>query len=1401
MGTVVDDLKIKLEAEAKGAESELDKVIGKIDALDSKITNFGKGGGLSKSVSNMSTSIKRSVADINSYVDKMATSIEKSLVKAFDVKFKDDLTKNVFKNVVRDATMAQAKLGKATTQGDDKAADEAYANFSAAYTKMFGMIKEFSQLNLVDAGKPLGDFVEYIKSIQNIAVGSEWFKTHPENMGVDGALIGRFTKEMGVTLDSLWGQLSDRFKELGIDTNAGDQPGVVNDLFKQHRSNVGVPDNKQLIETSARREMQDWFSRVFSDMEEMFKTADQRIAEIRQDVGNIGRDFAQTGGINLKSPEAIQKAIDNAKAQMFKERENAQLSGVGTKGFDSAIQRAIVLENHIVSLQEKLDSLNVDAANASARSWAITNENIEKAIKRIYGDVSDVEEEETAVEASTKQIDTSLMDIANSASKAKNEISQIPADVEQTSNAVDKAERKAGFLQETFHRIGKSIKDELGKGFNIVIPREEFRELQNQMDSSRDKLTKLQAQMERGLATGKNFKSTSTFRKLEYDIAETSSTLKYLEGEMDDFGRYTHTINWEMIGSGIKKSFGESIAIIKKATSAVGQFIGKLGAPITNAVKNITKSISKFSIANMGLVKSLSRTVRMLRLMVMRMALRGVISQAKDSFKELVAYSDKTADSFNKIRNAIHYLGDTLAALVAPILNTSGAFAGVGNVFDMLTDKIVDLINKVNQLTSAILGNTTWIKAKKQAHDYASELDKTKDKTKKALQAFDELNNLTTNDNGGDNGADSAAGDHFETLPIDPRMANIAEWLKNMWKDGDFTELGRTLGDKLKKALDSIPWNDIKSKARKIGKSIATALNGFFSTPGLAKSIGKTIGEAVNTGLEFALQFVRHFDFKQYGKFIGDLISSTLSTINWDQLKDFAKNLGTGIANAINGLLGTDAIPKIGNAIGAVLRAAVDFAYNLVTTIDWELLGVRVREGINAVLDQMGEIDATGKSGWEKLGIAISDGLKGALTALNEVLGDEETRSKVGTAITNFFNGIDFHGIFSEATELIGNLAKGLATLIVSAFKSDNFREGLGDIGLVFGGILVAKLAGDALGTALKTVAGRIAKVLLIELGNSLAADGVLATLMKPFYAFSVKLGGVFETVGATVTKALSAISTTILGAVGGIVAFFEGAEIGKLIGYTLFPDDAQLYEGYMGIKGTLELVKDTYIAIFDDISMKFDAWKQYQADSWEKVKETVTGVVDKIKSGVVGIITNMVEDIRNSDLFDAFVEVFGKISDFVMGIIDGAKEWGHKIVENIKEGIKESKIGQVIDGAIDKIKGNADGGVYVNGKWKPVTTYATGGKPLSGEMFLARENGMPEMVGKIGNHTAVANNDQIVASVSDGVYRAVRAAMSGSSNETNVNIELVGDTKKLFKAIRKEGNEYQRRTGNPVWA
>lgn len=59
---------------------------------------------------------------------------------------------------------------------------------------------------------------------------------------------------------------------------------------------------------------------------------------------------------------------------------------------------------------------------------------------------------------------------------------------------------------------------------------------------------------------------------------------------------------------------------------------------------------------------------------------------------------------------------------------------------------------------------------------------------------------------------------------------------------------------------------------------------------------------------------------------------------------------------------------------------------------------------------------------------------------------------------------------------------------------------------------------------------------------------------------------------------------------------------------------------------------------------------------------------------------------------------------------------------------------------------------------------YASGGFPTMGEMFIARERG-PELVGRIGNKNAVANNNQITAGIASAVYSAMMAAKEDGDN------------------------------------
>lgn len=85
----------------------------------------------------------------------------------------------------------------------------------------------------------------------------------------------------------------------------------------------------------------------------------------------------------------------------------------------------------------------------------------------------------------------------------------------------------------------------------------------------------------------------------------------------------------------------------------------------------------------------------------------------------------------------------------------------------------------------------------------------------------------------------------------------------------------------------------------------------------------------------------------------------------------------------------------------------------------------------------------------------------------------------------------------------------------------------------------------------------------------------------------------------------------------------------------------------------------------------------------------------------------------------------------------------------------------------------------------------ATGGFVDTGQLFLAREAG-PEMVGKIGRQTTVANNDQIVAGIQQGVMQAmlsVAPAFTGGNNKDNnrdTTIILQVGSEELARAVMR---------------
>lgn len=84
---------------------------------------------------------------------------------------------------------------------------------------------------------------------------------------------------------------------------------------------------------------------------------------------------------------------------------------------------------------------------------------------------------------------------------------------------------------------------------------------------------------------------------------------------------------------------------------------------------------------------------------------------------------------------------------------------------------------------------------------------------------------------------------------------------------------------------------------------------------------------------------------------------------------------------------------------------------------------------------------------------------------------------------------------------------------------------------------------------------------------------------------------------------------------------------------------------------------------------------------------------------------------------------------------------------------------------------------------------YAQGGFPDAGQLFVANEAG-PELVGNIGNRTAVANKDQITTAIANATYQAMsRALAENGQNDGQPIIVNVGN-EQLYKGMTNYRNQ-----------
>ena len=189
--------------------------------------------------------------------------------------------------------------------------------------------------------------------------------------------------------------------------------------------------------------------------------------------------------------------------------------------------------------------------------------------------------------------------------------------------------------------------------------------------------------------------------------------------------------------------------------------------------------------------------------------------------------------------------------------------------------------------------------------------------------------------------------------------------------------------------------------------------------------------------------------------------------------------------------------------------------------------------------------------------------------------------------------------------------------------------------------------------------------------------------------------------------------------------------------------------------------LKDTATKIFDNVFSK----------AIENLQPIVSWITYNVVNPVISLFNGMSAGISN--VFDSAIS---NIKRQINSFID--------VINNIIRAVNRltgSNIGEV--SKFYSSKGGAAALSYAT-TFGGGRTFATGGFPEVGEMFIAREAG-PELVGSIGNRTAVVNNQQIVESVSRGVAEAVSRVMGTQGG--NYNFYL--DSEQMTAVVTKKQN------------
>ena len=947
-----------------------------------------------------------------------------------------------------------------------------------------------------------------------------------------------------------------------------------------------------------------------------------------------------------------------------------------------------------------------------------------------------------SISETTNQIDRLKKEIGElqNAPLESSSINKISADIDTIENKLASLYEKRGILEEEvasmFGGVGSKMIPDQAFLQSMMKNNGEWKKLTADIDKTELSLEKYENKLKQAQATEQ--------KKTDNQIEKKSILLEKACNKLDVYKTKLSEINGSE--SGIAKKLSH---ISDVARGAFGNFT-KHASKSNNTLNKLSGSVTRFGKRIWGLLSSaLVFSVLTKAFTTLREKMAAAVKQNAQFSASLSKISGNMNSAFNNLLSA------AMPALNAIISAIAKATSYLSTFIALLTGKTVKSSNAAadaaNNQASAVGGVG---EAAKKASEY--------------LNGYDEMNVQASKDSAGGSGGGGTGSDiTYEDADVSSQVADFLDRIKAAWEDADFTDFGRIVGDKINDSLEDIDWTKIKNTSYKIGKSVATFLNGVFETPDLFTNVGKTVAESLNTAIELSLGFAENFHWDSFGQALADSINEFFDTFEFDTAAESVNAWIKGVLKAASNMLKKTDFEEIRNKIGTFLTT-LDFTKFIggLADVIWQAIkdAFILLEGLfeeapleTSLITAFAVLKFTG------LGSAVAGQISKAISTYLGINGLSLALKGVGMVVALEGITIALTGETNLKNTITSSASSGIGTLMVTKNLEVALAVSVAVASFEFGKYLyehvpaVEKWADLIVNTIGDLITGNFdidkEKKMTIDLAVELGIPQLEAKLT----IIHAQITGWFTKNAIELSVKITAFTVAIASKVIDFVA--------NLIAFTV----AIAKRTIDFVANLVSWIKNsTFGQTIGDMIASFSKHKKTKGFS-DTIGDMMASFSDRKKGkGFSDTIGDMMASFSKHKKAKGFSSTIGsmkaKLTSFTDAIKNKVLSFTAKITGTT--GAKGGLVGF-----------KAGGGVYSNGKWKPITQYASGGFPDMGQMFIARERGA-ELVGTLGGHTAVMNNDQIVASVAAGVFEAVSAAMANSNSGTGDISVYVGGQK-----------------------